>query len=175
MVARETEAVWSISFLEFAEKRRRYSEPFDFVATCGPIEIVGLGRYGDVLDAFGDLQMMAICLKGVKVKVKFESKTNQRIEATINCGTLIINFVECHNIGHFTEFTVFSSLKRINSSCFSQCGTKKIRFQFDGTLEEEGKFQLEQSERKSQTQYLVQLQICGMGCPNRSELLQSLL
>ncbi|PIC27702.1 hypothetical protein B9Z55_019876 [Caenorhabditis nigoni] len=60
MVARETETVWSISFLEFAEKRRRYSEPFDFVAPCGPIEIVGLGRYGDVLDAFGDLQMISM-------------------------------------------------------------------------------------------------------------------
>ncbi|CAP36294.1 Protein CBG18973 [Caenorhabditis briggsae] len=59
-VARETEDVSSMSFLEFAEKRRRYSEAFDFVATWGTIESVGLGRYGDVLDAFGDLQMMAM-------------------------------------------------------------------------------------------------------------------
>ncbi|UMM44161.1 hypothetical protein L5515_019374 [Caenorhabditis briggsae] len=46
------------------------------------------------------------CSKGAMVKVKCEAKPNQRIEATINCGTLGINFVECHKNGHPTQFTV---------------------------------------------------------------------
>ncbi|ULT84932.1 hypothetical protein L3Y34_013543 [Caenorhabditis briggsae] len=84
------------------------------------------------------------CSKGAMVKVKCEAKSNQRIEAMINYGTLGINFVECHKNGHPTQFTVFSSLKRINSSCFSQCGKKKIKFQLDGTLAEEVKFHMKQ-------------------------------
>uniref|UniRef100_A0A1I7TAX2 Methyltransferase n=2 Tax=Caenorhabditis tropicalis TaxID=1561998 RepID=A0A1I7TAX2_9PELO len=56
----ETNDISSLSLVEFAENHRRYNQAFDFVATYGIIETVGLGRYGDVLDAFGDLQMMAM-------------------------------------------------------------------------------------------------------------------
>ncbi|EGT47037.1 hypothetical protein CAEBREN_10313 [Caenorhabditis brenneri] len=59
-VARETNDISSMSLTDFAKNHQRYTQSFDFVATFGTIETVGLGRYGDVLDAFGDLQMMAM-------------------------------------------------------------------------------------------------------------------
>ncbi|CAI2353987.1 unnamed protein product [Caenorhabditis sp. 36 PRJEB53466] len=58
--AHETEDITSMSLADFAENHRRFSRSFDFVASYGTIESFGLGRFGEVLNANGDLQVMTL-------------------------------------------------------------------------------------------------------------------
>uniref|UniRef100_A0A8R1E446 Uncharacterized protein n=1 Tax=Caenorhabditis japonica TaxID=281687 RepID=A0A8R1E446_CAEJA len=58
--ARETDDISSISLVEFAQNHHRYGRAFDFIATNGAMETIGLGRFGEPLDSIGDIRMMIL-------------------------------------------------------------------------------------------------------------------
>ncbi|CAI2328207.1 unnamed protein product [Caenorhabditis sp. 36 PRJEB53466] len=80
------------------------------------------------------------CGKGALLTATCTSMVHKRIEATVKCPTIGVDFLECGINGVRGKINFHSTQRKIEETCSISCGTVKQEFSLQGELAEEATF-----------------------------------
>ncbi|CAI2348007.1 unnamed protein product [Caenorhabditis sp. 36 PRJEB53466] len=80
------------------------------------------------------------CGKGALLTATCTSMVHKRIEATVKCPTIGVDFLECGIGGVRGKINFHSTQRKIEETCSISCGTVKQEFSLQGELAEEATF-----------------------------------